>query len=362
MTTPAARVLIVDDNTALAENISEILTEEGCECRAVGSAKAALAASADGYDVALVDLRLPDGDGTELAGQLKQKVPLGEIVVLTGYATVATATAAVRAGAFAYLIKPCAMPELLLTIQQAMRHVRLAQEKRDLARRAMVAEKLAAVGTLTAGLSHEIKNPLNSAGLWLTILERRVRTLDEKLQPPLLLPLATVQNEIRRLDHLLVDFLQFARPQVLTPKPVDFGAVIGAVLELLTGEAVRRGVHLSRATPTLPSVAGDGDRLKQVVMNLTLNALDATPNGGTVTLTASHVGEEVVLTVDDTGAGISREARERIFEPFFTTKASGTGLGLPIVHAIVTQHGGQISSGTAPSGGARMTVRLPIMR
>ena len=125
--------------------------------------------------MALVDLRLPDGDGTALAPQLKALAPDGEVVLLTGFATLESAVAAVRAGACAYLVKPCATQELLVTVEQAMRQVRLHGEKRELARRAQMAEKLAAVGTMTAGLSHEIRNPLNAAALQLTVLERRIQ-------------------------------------------------------------------------------------------------------------------------------------------------------------------------------------------
>jgi DNA-binding NtrC family response regulator len=165
------------------------------------------------FDVALLDLKLPDGDGTALAAELKAAHPDAEFVLLTGFGTVESAAAAVRAGACAYLLKPCATPELLLTVEQAMRQVRLKIEKRELSRRALVAEKLAAVGTMTAGLSHEIRNPLNAASLQLTVLERRVRKLEEKEQGPLLEPLTLVRDEIRRLDQLLEDFLQLARPR-----------------------------------------------------------------------------------------------------------------------------------------------------
>jgi signal transduction histidine kinase len=310
--------------------------------------------------VALVDLRLPDASGTALAVQLKDISPGGEIVLLTGFATLETAIGAVRAGAFAYLVKPCSTADLLLTIEQALRQVRLHAEKRELSRRAQVAEKLAAVGTLTAGISHEIRNPLNAAGLQLAVLERRVRKLAEALQGTLLEPLGLVRDEIRRLEHLLEDFLQFARPRELDARSVEVPAVLEAVLGLLGGDAERRGIALERQiAPDLPSVLGDAERLRQVMMNLTLNALEAAPKGGRVRVTARAVDRDVVLAVDDSGPGIPPENAERIFEPFFTTKAAGSGLGLPIVHAIVTQHGGSIGYEKSPLGGARFWVRLP---
>ena len=166
------RVLVVDDNAAFLDNLQELLGDAGYQVYGASSCREARERAREGFDVALVDLRLPDGEGTALARELKEKVPESEVVLLTGFATLETAVAAVRAGACAYLMKPCAPNELLLTLEQAMRQVRLQEEKRELARRAQVTEKLAAVGTMTAGLSHEIRNPLNAAALQLSVLER----------------------------------------------------------------------------------------------------------------------------------------------------------------------------------------------
>ncbi len=148
------RVLLVDDNAALVDNLRETLEDEGYVVATAGTVAEAAKAASSGFDVALVDLRLPDGDGTALTEKLRRDHPDAAIVMLTGNATVETAAAAVRAGAFAYLVKPATTPDLLLTLEQALRQVRLQAEKRELSRRAQVAEKLAAVGTMTAGLSH----------------------------------------------------------------------------------------------------------------------------------------------------------------------------------------------------------------
>jgi DNA-binding NtrC family response regulator len=168
MTTAPARprVLLVDDNAALVENLSEVLEDAGYAVRGAASCAEALqvAGEAGGFDVALVDLRLPDGDGTALAPRLKEHAPEGEVVLLTGYATLESAVAAVRAGACAYLVKPCATHELLVTVEQAMRQVRLHAEKQELARRAQTAEKLAAVGTMTAGTPST--RPPSSSRCW----------------------------------------------------------------------------------------------------------------------------------------------------------------------------------------------------
>jgi len=359
------RVLVVDDNGTLVENLTEILDDAGYAVHGYGTCAAALAGAREGFDVALVDLRLPDGDGTELAPRLKEASPDGEVVLLTGFATLESAVAAVRAGACAYLVKPCATQELLVTVEQAMRQVRLHGEKRELSRRAQMAEKLAAVGTMTAGLSHEIRNPLNAAALQLTVLERRVLKLGQDVQPPLLEPLHLVRDEIRRLDHILEDFLQFARPREFQPRPVEVATVVTKVLDLLEGEGERRRVTLQREFEPVPPVAGDEERLRQVVMNLALNALDAVGRGGTVRVSCrleEPDARDVAIYVDDSGPGVPQDVRDRLFEPFFTTKAQGSGLGLSIVHAIVTQHGGTITIEDAPDGGARFALRLPRAR
>jgi signal transduction histidine kinase len=305
-------------------------------------------------------VRLPDADGTELAEKLREISPEGAIVLLTGFATLETAIAAVRAGAFAYLVKPCSTPDLLLTIEQALRQVRLHAEKRELSRRAKVAEKLAAVGTMTAGLSHEIRNPLNAAGLQLEVLERRVHKLAPDDRPPLLEPLRLVRDEIGRLEHLLEDFLQFARPRELNVAAVDAANAVESVVGFLAGDAEQRRITLVHSvTPGLAATAADPERLRQVLMNLAINALDATPVGGRVNIEARAEGGEVLFLVDDSGPGIAPDARDRLFEPFFTTKPAGSGLGLAIVHAIVSQHGGSIEVDSSPLGGARFAVRLP---
>ncbi|WNG37639.1 response regulator [Archangium minus] len=357
------RVLVVDDNAAFLDNLQELLGDAGYLVEGASSCREARERAGDGFDVALVDLRLPDGEGTALARELKEKVPESEVVLLTGFATLETAVAAVRAGACAYLMKPCAPNELLLTLEQAMRQVRLQAEKRELARRAQVTEKLAAVGTMTAGLSHEIRNPLNAAALQLSVLERRVRRLSEDLQPNLLEPLMLVRDEIRRLDHILEDFLQFARPREFRPEPVELKTLLRRVVDLLGGQADARRVRLElegEGLLSVPPVWGEEERLRQVIINLAINALEATPAGGLVRVSAGREGDMAWITVDDTGPGVPLEVRDRLFEPFFTTKAQGSGLGLSIVHSIVTQHGGTLEVDSSPEGGARFFLRLPL--
>ncbi|MDB4970214.1 MAG: hybrid sensor histidine kinase/response regulator [Myxococcales bacterium] len=352
-------VLLVDDNAALVDNLAEILGEARYVVRRAGGVVAAGAEAAKGFDVALVDLRLPDGDGIELARALRANAPDAQVILLTGHASTESAAAAVRAGAFAYLVKPTPPGDLLLTVEQALHHVRLVEERRELGHRALRAEKLAAVGTLAAGLSHEIKNPLNAAALQLTVLERRLKRLPN-LPPDIFEPLVLVQSEIKRLAAFLDEFLQFARPRESSSAPVDVAQLIGQVIELLRPQAVAAQLTLEADLGALPSLPADAARLRQSLVNLVLNAIEATPAGGAVRLVAAVEGDHLSVCVDDSGPGVPAAARDRIFDAFFTTKDSGNGLGLSLVHSIVQQHGGTLTLETSPAGGARFQVRLPL--
>ncbi|MEZ0313540.1 MAG: ATP-binding protein [Myxococcota bacterium] len=354
------RVLIVDDNASLVDNLRDVLADEAYDVVAVSSCAEALEAAHKGFQVAVVDVRLPDGNGTELAGRLKETSPDSEVILLTGFATVESAAAAVSAGAWAYLVKPYATPDLLLVIGQAMRHVELQEEKRELTQRTQIAERLAMVGTMTAGLSHEIRNPLNAALLQLTLAERRIGQLDASKRDPILEPLGIVRSEIQRLNRIVDDFLAFARPREVQRLPVELHTLFDKCFDLLTAAANEQGIALVKDAPSSLRIVGDEGRLHQVLMNLLLNALQATPRGGTVTLRAEATDREwVTINVDDSGPGVPPDKRDRIFEPFFTTKDTGSGLGLPLVHSTVSQHGGVVRVASSPEGGARFALTLP---
>jgi anti-sigma regulatory factor (Ser/Thr protein kinase) len=210
---------------------------------------------------------------------------------------------------------------------------------------------LVLLGTMTAGLSHEIRNPLNSTGLQLALLGRRVRRIPHNFQRELLEPIAAVQREVQRLNRLVDDFLDFARPREFAPSPVDLGSLVESVRTLLEPQAGEAGLRIECRCQPVPTVIGEADRLRQAVLNLALNAIQATPAGGVVRLEVGESSGQVFIAIEDTGPGIPAALRPRIFEPFYTTKPNGTGLGLPIVCSIVRRHGGNLSiEDNSPSG------------
>ncbi len=350
------RILLVEDKPELVSMLTGVLSEHGYEVRTAATIKDALRAAADWVELAVVDVGVATGQGTELAVRLKEQSPDCEVVLLTGLASVESAAAAVRARAWAYLVKPCPVPELFQTFDAALRSARSQADQRSLGRDAQLAERLAGLATLTAGLSHEIRNPLNNASLQLAVLERMVQKLGE---PALLRPLNRVREEIHRLDDLVEDFLQFARPARFSPRPVPLRELIEKVISSLTPEARQRGLQLSHSCPA-PSVArGDEHQLHTALKHLCVNALDATPRGGSVSVSCAGLEQQCIVHVDDSGPGIPEEVGWRIFEPFFTTKADRSGLGLPISNAIITHHGGGLTFGPSPLGGTRFSMSLP---
>jgi signal transduction histidine kinase len=220
-------------------------------------------------------------------------------------------------------------------------------------------ERLAAVGELAAGLAHEIRNPLAAILNAATLLEEEeTLTIDERASI-----LEAVKTEARRLNTTLSDFLLFARPRLPTRQMGDLGKVVEHVSALLQEERNgRAGVQVDvRVDPTLPPFPFDADQLTQVLWNIARNGVEAMHGCGHLTLSVGRRNGEVLISVADTGPGISADEQRRIFQPFISKKPGGTGLGLAIAQRIVTAHGGRIDVESVPEQGSRFTVCLPLV-
>ena len=482
-------VLIIEDNRALAENLAELFADEGVGVTVCVTGAEALAA-AQGAGLAILDVRLPDTTGVALLPQLRELMPGGEVILMTGDGSLATAIAAVREGVFAYVQKPFAPVDLLALGVRALAQVQLRRERQRLARelavseqlyrgvvesveslivgldrdgvirmwnrcatqvtgwsqdellgrpfidsviaeeqreqchvgmqqawrdrrllehecavltsdgrrrtvrwsaaamategdaqellllvgndvterlalekRAADAEAMSSLATLTAGLAHEIRNPLNAALLQLELLGRigsRVADLSQRERIGDCARL--VQSEIRRLSRLLEEFLGLARPRTLDRYPVDVRALLDYVATMQRPLVEQAHIELQVLVPEgLPRVLGDQPKLTQVLVNLLVNAIDAMREAemrGTIELTAEAIGDRVCIRVADTGPGIDAQVAKEIFRPFVSTKAAGTGLGLSIAKRIIDQHGGTVELGPRPGGGTVATVML----
>ena len=234
----------------------------------------------------------------------------------------------------------------------AYRELRAAQE------RIIESEKMALLGTFAAGLAHEIRNPLNSIALQLSVLERRNARLESDMGITELTRI--IREEVSRLDALAGDFLQFSRADRMHRGEADLDGVVQDVLRLLEAEAAAGGVRLvQEPCPGLEPLPMDAEKMKQVLINLVRNAIEAMPAGGRVTVRVSRRADAAVLSVLDTGPGLSEGVD--VFQLFVTTKPGGTGLGLSIARQIVAQHGGTISARNEPGGGALFEINLPLV-
>jgi signal transduction histidine kinase len=220
-------------------------------------------------------------------------------------------------------------------------------------RRLAEARRLAALGAMSAGLAHEIRNPLAGLKGAAQILQ------DEPLSGEAREMVEVVLRETDRLDRVVSSFLTFARPVHLERTRVDLRTVVRHAVKLLRAEGLPKGVAVAVHEDEVPDVLGDGARLGQVVVNLLRNARDAVAASGRIEVTLAQDGGDVVLTVRDDGPGIPADALGQLGTPFFTTKPGGTGLGLALSDRIVVAHGGTLSPPSSPGEGATFTVRLP---
>lgn len=223
------------------------------------------------------------------------------------------------------------------------------------------AERLSALGELSAMLAHEIRNPLGSIRGTAEILRDDFRPGDRKYEF-----LEILVKETDRLNRVVEDFLSLAKPLQVERETCDLAAELREVVALAAGEAATRGVRLELVPAELPPVRGDREKLRQVFLNLILNGVQATGRGGRLTISSGRHGAGdgtpagVELIFADTGDGIEPDVLPRIFEPFFTTKSGGTGLGLAITQKIIESHGGTITVESEVGKGTVFRVRLPI--
>jgi len=217
-------------------------------------------------------------------------------------------------------------------------------------------DRLSSLGARTAGMAHEIKNPLGSIMGSIEILESAVPAGDERQEFVRIL-----RKEIQRLSDIVSTHLDLVRAQPPEREPHDVGEIVRSVVELMRKQAQSQGVALSATLePGLPPLPVDARQIRQAVLNLVINAVQALPDGGRVDVAVGRRGDRLAIVVEDDGPGLGEEQARHVFEPFFTTKEGGTGLGLSIAFQIADQHGGDLRGENRSSGGARFCLELPL--
>jgi len=245
-----------------------------------------------------------------------------------------------------------------------MDNIDLAQSQLEKSQEHLLqSEKLALVGKLAAGVAHSIRNPLTSVKMRLYSMRRTLDLSQSQMED-----LQVISDEIRHIDAIVRNFLEFSRPPKLKMQAVSPSEVVDQTLQLLRPrfESYNVALDLQRPTP-LPEILADPDQLKEVLVNLLVNACEAMVGGGTITIREEENFEEslgrlVRLKISDTGPGIPPALQEKIFQPFFSTKEEGTGLGLPIAARIIGEHGGWLTVDSPAGQGAAFTIQLPFRK
>ncbi len=367
------RALVVDDSSSMRGLLRELLRERNYQVTSTGSAEEALAAHRrEPFDLMLVDWLLPGVSGLELCRQVRS-MPGGEDVfflLITGRNRHDDLAQAIGAGVSDYLAKPID-PEglrtrLLIAERAIAQAAKRRTERKDMESRLAFADRMASVGTLAAGVAHELNNPLMyvlsnlrlireelASGSSKTDGDRVIEQLDEAIQGTL------------RMQNIVRDLKTFSRPDDESSRHADLHEVLESAISMCWNELRHRAV-LERDFRDTPPVAAAESRLVQVFVNLLINAAQAMPDrpaaaNRIVVRTHTDPSGAAVVEVVDNGIGIEAAQRDRIFEAFFTTKGSseGTGLGLSICRNIVEDVGGTIEVESEPGADTRFVVRLP---
>jgi signal transduction histidine kinase len=376
-------VLLVDDEPSLRLTMSEFLKRAGYGVFAAANYESAAMVAAESIDVAVVDINLPGKSGIELLQKLCGERIYVPVIMITGEPNLSVIPEIVRAGAYDFIAKPIIKDVLLNAVARAVETKRLTDEKRRLEQeikryaeelemrvdertaelvathqRLVHQERVAALGRAAAEVAHEVKNPL--AGLLLYSLH--LRDMLEKPSPEVALVdkiVDTINHLNRRIEHIL----GFARPLSLTAHSGNLNQIINDILELLRSQVtankieVRLSLYEQNASWMI-----DESSMRGALMNLIVNAIEAMPEGGTLSIDSKWTEETLQLEIADTGGGIADDQIKKIFEPFYTTKEQGLGLGMPYAKKIIEEHGGSVSLNTKSGEGTTIRITLPANR
>jgi signal transduction histidine kinase len=370
------RILLVDDDPqarplielslmdAHFERIIEVTTTAAAGLRRIAS---------DQHDVYLIDQRLPDGTGIDLIREAKTKGATKPFILLTGFGSGALDEAALREGAADYVEKHLVSSHLERSIRYALRNWQAGRQLHEREEQLRHAQKMEAIGRLAGGVAHDFNNLLTAIIGYTDLINER---LDEN--DPTSRDVREIRRAADRATALTRQLLAFSRRQFLNPTVLDVNETVSGLLQMLPRLIGEHIETTTRLWPALGLVKADAAQIEQIVMNLVLNARDAMPTGGHLTIETANVeltddriraegmnvpsGDYVMLSIADTGSGMDAATRARAFEPFFTTKAKGkgTGLGLATVYGIVDQTGGGIALDTAPGRGTSIRIYLPV--
>jgi signal transduction histidine kinase len=367
------RLLLVDDEDHFRQTLAKRLAKRGLasdqaadgnECLSILDKKA--------IDVVVLDVKMPGMSGIEVLQNITAKYPRTEVILLTGQANALEGVEGIKSGAFDYLMKPIELEHLFNKILQAYEKIlrsdaeqQEVEYRKQMEQQIMVCERLASLGTLAAGVAHEINNPLaiikESAG-WMRQLFAKDELKDIPRHDDFVKALDKVEKSVERASRITHQLLGFVGKSESSLSEVNLTELIEEAIQLISHEAQNRDIRVLRQMePSAYTIWSDPYQLRQVLLNLLTNAMHAVNSDGTITIAIEDVGDCRTITISDTGPGIPRENLDKIFEPFFSTKSpgQGTGLGLFVSRGIVEKLGGTIEVASKIGQGASFSIRLP---
>ena len=367
------RLLLVDDEENFRRTITKRLKKRGFDPEEAGTGEECLSIlKKEPKDVVVLDVKMPGISGIETLRQIKENHPKTEVIMLTGHATTQDGVEGIKMGAFDYLTKPVEMEHLLEKIKQAYQKILREEEKlREAEFRAkmeqqMIAtERLASLGTLAAGVAHEINNPLaiikESVG-WMKLILSKMDALQVSRKEDFSMALDKIETAIERARRITHQLLGFVKETDAVFSEVKINELADEAMDLVKKEAKNKNIELTKDMPSsIGPIWSDPYRLRQVLINLLNNAIYVNGPGGKIVIKLEDNDEQISLSVSDTGQGIPKENLEKIFEPFFSTKppGEGTGLGLFVSRSIVEKLGGKMDVESTFGKGSRFRILLP---
>ena len=367
------RLLLIDDEDHFRQTLFKRLGKRGMTIRQADSGEEGLTImKVEPMDVVVLDVKMPGLGGIETLKQIKADWPQTEVIFLTGHSTTQDGVEGIKAGAFDYLSKPVEFEHLFEKIKQAHEKKTRAEERRQEAaykakieQQMIATERLASLGTLAAGVAHEINNPLaiiNEAAGYMDLLLNKKELSGMPRRSDFEKAVQKISGGVKRARAITHQLLGSVRKHEPIVTEVDLIELCEETLQLVRKEAANKEIQIDvTAGEQLRTIWIDPNQVRQILINLLTNAIHATGTRGSISVRVETNPEGTILVISDTGKGIPKENLEKIFEPFFSDKppGDGTGLGLFVTRQIVEKLGGKMEVESRVGVGTHMKITLP---
>ena len=363
-----ATILVVDDEVQMVDIVERFLNSAGFTnvVKAYNGEEALEVLREEEIDLVILDILMPGTNGYEVIEQMRasEKTMLIPVIVVTALRAFEDRTKIIEIGADDFITKPYEKTELLIRVRSLLRikllYERLEKsifEKNAIEKQMIQASKLAALGQLAAGVAREMRNPLGIIGTSLFYVESVLKVEDPKLKRHF----GIMTSELERVRRIIDNMLAFSRQATLEVQEIDVNEILQQAVSLFWEHFRASGVETKLDLGEVSRVRFNIDELKQAVLNIMSNSMEAMPDGGTLEIRTYEEDKQVKIRFTDGGRGISSEDLPRVFDPFFTTKrpGQGTGLGLSITHSILQRHSGTIQVESELNKGTTMIFSIP---